>query len=131
MKSTIVKLFFCISIFLFFSSCSKEEGQGGLATIKGKVFGQDINADGDLKESGFVGDKRVFISYGGGTFVDDEVRTSHTGEFRFENLIKGRYAVFVYSQCNKCPFNQEVKIQEVEITDKKQTIILPEFLIYD
>lgn len=113
------------------TSCSKEVGDGGLATIQGKVYGNDINPEGQIKGSGYLGDARVYISYGESNFVDNETRTSYSGDFRFENLTKGSYTIFVYSQCNSCLFNQEVVIQKAEITETKQVVILPDFVIND
>lgn len=112
-------------------SCSKEAGEGGTSSIQGKIFGYDVNTSGIVTDSAYVQDARVYISYGDGTTVDDDVRTSYTGEYIFRGLRKGKYTIFVYSQCNSCPFNQEVVKQTVEITDNKQEVTAPDLKIFD
>jgi hypothetical protein len=112
-------------------SCSKEAGEGGTSSIQGKIFGYDVNTSGIVTDSAYVQDARVYISYGDGTTVDDDVRTSYTGDYVFRGLRKGKYTIFVYSQCNSCPFNQEVVTQTVEITDNKQEVTAPDIKIFD
>jgi hypothetical protein len=112
-------------------SCSKEAGEGGTSSIQGKIFGYDVNTSGIVTDSAYVQDARVYISYGDGTTVDDDVRTSYTGDYVFRGLRKGKYTIFVYSQCNSCPFNQEVVKQTVEITDNKQEVTAPDLKIFD
>jgi hypothetical protein len=125
-------LFFTVFGFsLLLSSCAKEAGEGGSSTIKGRIYGYDINTSGVVTDSAVVQDARVFISYGENTTVDDDTRSSHTGEYIFRGLHKGKYTVFVYSQCNDCPFNQEVKKQIVEITEKKQEVVVSDIVIFD
>ena len=119
------------ALLFLFASCEKEAGEGGLATIKGKVYGYDYNASGVLHDSGYVGDIRVFISYGDHTWVDDDVRTSYTGEYAFRGLQKGKYKLSVISKCDSCNFNQEYKIQHAEITETDQELSLPDFIIRD
>ena len=112
-------------------SCSKEAGEGGTSSIQGKIFGYDVNTSGIVTDSAYVQDARVYISYGDGTTVDNDVRTSYTGDYIFRGLRKGKYTIFVYSQCNSCPFNQEVVKQTVEITDNKQEVTAPDLKIFD
>jgi hypothetical protein len=127
------KLHFIILAFisLFVSSCAKEAGEGGSSTLKGRVYGYDINTSGIVTDSAAVQDARVFISYGDNTTVDDDTWSSFTGEYAFRGLQKGTYTIFVYSQCNDCPFNQEVKKQVVEITEKNQEVMVPDLVIFD
>lgn len=112
-------------------SCSKEPGEGGTSSIKGKIFGYDINTSGVITDSAYVQDARVYITYGDGTTVDDDVRTSYSGDYIFRGLRKGNYTIFVYSQCNSCPFNQEVIKQIIEITENKQEVMAPDLKIFD
>jgi hypothetical protein len=130
MLSRIIVFLFC-SFSLLLSSCAKEAGEGGSSTIKGRIYGYDINTSGVVTDSAVVQDVRVYISYGDNSTVDDDTRTSYTGEYVFRGLHKGKYTVFVYSQCNDCPFNQEVKKQVVEITEKNEDVIVPDFVIFD
>jgi hypothetical protein len=130
MLSRIIGFLFC-SFSLLLSSCAKEAGEGGSSTIKGRIYGYDINTSGVVTDSAVVQDVRVYISYGDNSTVDDDTRSSYTGEYVFRGLHKGKYTVFVYSQCNDCPFNQEVKKQVVEITEKNEDVIVPDFVIFD
>lgn len=116
---------------LLFSACEKEEGAGGTATIKGKVFGYDINGSGVILDSAYVGDYRVYLSYGDNTWADDDVRTSYTGDYAFRGLQKGKYKVFVFSRCVTCAFEQTVIVQEAEVKKNGETIELPVFKIKD
>lgn len=125
-------LWVAAAIFLFtMASCSKEEGSGGLATIRGKVYGYDYNALGVLHDSGYVGGIRVYISYGDHTWVDDDTRTSSSGEYAFQGLQEGNYTLFVESECDSCNFNREYIIQHAEITSGDQELQLPDFVIRD
>lgn len=125
------RLIFLLMLSLFTLACSKEPGEGGSSTIKGRVFGYDINQSGNVTDSAYVQDARVYISYGSSTTVDDDIRTSYTGEYIFRGLRKGKYTLFVYSQCNSCPFNQEVVKQTIEITNNRQEVTAPDFVIFD
>lgn len=116
---------------LTMASCEKEPGKGGLASISGKVFGLDYNSNGVLHDSGYVGDVRVYISYGGGTVADDDTRSSYTGEYSFKGLQKGKYKLWVFSECPSCNFNIEPIVQEVEITETRQEAYLPDFVVID
>ena len=116
---------------LTLASCSKEEGEGGLATIRGKVYGYDYNSMGVLHDSGYVGGVRVYISFGDHTWVDEDTRTSSSGEFAFQGLQEGSYKLFVVSECDSCNFNSEYIIQHAEITSSDQELWLPDFVIVD
>jgi hypothetical protein len=116
---------------LFIGSCKKEPGEGGSSSISGKVFGYDINTAGVITDSTYAGDYRVYISYGDAGTADNDVRTSYTGEYSFNGLQKGKYCVYVFSQCDTCVFNQNYFTQVVEITKNNQEITLPDFKIYD
>ena len=124
--------FLYISIICLFAvSCSKEPGEGGSSSISGKVFGYDINTAGVITDSAYAGDYRVFISYGDEGTADNDIRTSYTGEYSFKGLQKGKYCVYVFSQCDTCVFNQNYEAQVVEITKNNQEIVLPVFKIFD
>ena len=130
-KATIFPYFFCIMIISLLNACGVEPGEGGLATIRGKVYGYDINSAGRILDSGYVGDRRVYIAYGNHTWADDDVRTSYTGEYAFRGLQKGTYTLWVFSQCDTCPFDLNYVKKEVQITSYKQELVVPDFIIYD
>lgn len=92
---------FKISIFLAFTfllSCTKQEGEGGTASIKGKVIVNLCSDDFSKIYATFPDEKRdVYIVYGDNDYFDDKAETSYDGSFKFDYLRKGKYQVFAYS----------------------------------
>ncbi|MCW5908473.1 MAG: hypothetical protein KIS94_11485 [Chitinophagales bacterium] len=113
-----------------FASCKKEPGTGGLATIRGKVKGYDVNILGDKVDSAYIPDLRVFISYGKNTWVDNDTRTSYTGEFAFEWLQKGDYTIWVVHDCNNCPYDKKADTLKVTINKRRETVITRDLIYY-
>jgi hypothetical protein len=121
MKQFLILLVCLVSFF----SCSKYEGQGGGATIKGVVVERRYNSLGNVIASYPAPDQDVYIIYGSeNTFYDDDIKTSFDGSFEFRYLRKGNYQVFVYEDCNTCPSGKKEVLKQVEITEKNQTLIL-------
>ncbi|MGE4568425.1 MAG: hypothetical protein AB7C90_04475 [Bacteroidales bacterium] len=92
-------LLLVISLFLF-SSCQKEEGEGGTSTVQGYVF-KVIHQDetyGFRVDTVPAAKEDVFIKYGGGPIYDDDMETGPDGFFRFKYLQKGTYTVFAYTK---------------------------------
>jgi hypothetical protein len=110
--------------------CKKEPGKGGLATIKGKVFAYDMNQLGDLVDSGYIADQRVYISYGDHTWIDDDVRTGYNGEYAFEWLQKGDYTIWVLGECDTCNVGQRIDKITVTIDQRKETLEVPDLVTY-
>ncbi|MFN8288294.1 MAG: hypothetical protein U0V74_16175 [Chitinophagales bacterium] len=111
------------------SSCAKDPGTGGLASISGRVYAYDYNTYNELVDSGYLADENVYISYGDHTTVDDNVKTNYNGEFKFEWLQKGDYSLWVYTKCDSCTLGQDYVMQKVTITKRKENAVLPEFVI--
>ncbi|HRI01578.1 MAG TPA: hypothetical protein PK006_11040 [Saprospiraceae bacterium] len=124
------KLFYLFLLFLWISSCSKEAGDGGFAKIQGKVFAYNLNKTKVIADSGYIGDQRVFISYGDHTVIDDETRTSYTGEFQFKNLNQGDYTIFTFSYCDACPLNEKAIMVKTTIKSKKELVQLSDLKIF-
>ena len=89
-------------------SCQKEAGEGGTSSIAGKIITYDLrhfdvpggNQSVDTISSYANADEEVYIVYGDeDNLYDDSYNTSWDGSFSFENLRKGKYTVFVYSEC--------------------------------
>lgn len=118
-----------ITISIFLVTCKKVPGEGGLASITGKVYAKDYDINGFLVGEGYIADEKVYISYGDHTTIDNDVNTSYTGEFKFDFLQKGKYTLFVYSKCDTCDLGTRAEIQTVEITGRKQEINLADFNI--
>ncbi len=126
MQKLMVLLF---GFIIFAASCSLPEGEGGRATITGKVFGTGFNAAGIEIGEYYVADKRVFIVYGDDLVQSDDVRTHFDGSFAFEYLRKGTYTVYTYSDCAACVEGVELVSRTVEITEKQQVVELSDLLI--
>jgi hypothetical protein len=112
-----------------FFSCSKEEGYGGLATIKGKVYGRDFNSNGNLVSEDYIGDLSVYISQHNNPSYFDEVNTSYDGSYEFRFLHTGTYDVWVFGDCDSCPWDQVFTLKTVEITSKRQTVEVEDLII--
>ena len=122
--------FLSFLLLMILVSCQKEPGKGGLATITGKVYTRDVNAFGQVHDSGYGGGIKVFLSYGSNTWVDESETTSETGEYRFKGLQKCDYRVVTYSRCDTCLLNQRPMEQAVLISKTKDAAFLPDFQIY-
>jgi len=120
----------CLMIFVL-PSCEKEPGEGGSASVVGKLFLQDLDSDGELKEEYFLPDERVFIIYGDNTIYDDDTRTHFDGSFQFKYLYKGKYTIFAYSKCDDCPSEIEPIMKTFEITEKGQVYDLDTLIVFD
>lgn len=80
-------------------SCTKDEGVGGKATIRGKVVVQDYNDDFTLMLSEYnAAEEDVYIIYGNDKTFGDQVETNYDGTFEFRYLLPGDYSIFVYSE---------------------------------
>ena len=100
------KIIYLLIFTTVFLSCKKDEGKGGSASIEGRVFAYDVNSEVVRQDSGYIMDQKVYITYGDGNFVDDEVRTSGDGSYIFRGLQKGTYTIRVFGYCPSCPLDQ-------------------------
>ncbi len=116
------------------ASCKKPEGQGGRATIKGKLLIRNYNNGFNiLQDTFYVAGENVFIIYGNQTSVGDNVKTGPDGSFQFEYLRKGKYKIFVTSKDKQNPsFTGTISvIKEAEITTNKQIVDVGDIVAYD
>ena len=136
MKSKISLVFLLLTS--LFISCKKEAGQGGRATIKGKVYAEYWDkAFSAKKDSAFAPNVDVYIIYGNDVSYGDNQKTSYDGTFEFKYLQKGNYKIYAYSrdssgvatgQLNVYAPNIAV-VKSVEITERKQTKELDEIKV--
>lgn len=122
---------FVVAIFLM--ACNKE-GEGGAATIEGKIMVQLINENTlDSLTTYEAQDERVYIIYGDGTTYDDDVRTTYNGNFSFDYLYTGDYTIYAYSECllhlEDCPSKSETMIEVVNISSSRETVTVPTITI--
>lgn len=120
-------------IFLTFLACKKDEGVGGLASIKGNLRLQALNCQlNNVGPTVPAMDEDVFIQYGDDVYVSDKIETSPSGDFKFNYLTPGKYKIFTYSD-DPQSFKADQKVviaQEVTIDSKKQTVDLGEIITY-
>ncbi|HNB81919.1 MAG TPA: hypothetical protein PLP34_00350 [Chitinophagaceae bacterium] len=118
-----------LSGLFFLIACSKGPGVGGRASIKGRVYAHNYSNSFVLNDSGYLGGQKVYIRYGDQPGVGDDVDTDNEGYYYFPYLRKGTYTVYVYSkQLNNNTLDTAI-IQQVEIDERKQELILPQFNI--
>lgn len=123
-----------IAIALIISSCKKTAGEGGKASIYGKVWVQNWNASFTVLNGEYAGaDVDVYIIYGDETNYGDKQTTNYKGEFEFKYLRKGKYKVYVYSQDNTftSQSGDTVVVKEIEIKDKKEKANSGTITIFD
>lgn len=126
-------LLLAIMPFMSFVSCNKEEGEGGKATITGKVYkivdGGDISNSGDnytfVRDTVLASDVDVFIIYGGDKddVYDDKTKTSHNGKYEFEYLREGDYSLFAYND------NDSYEMRSVHCDKKGTTEVEPIYIL--
>ena len=105
-----------------FGSCKKQEGEGGKASIAGKVYESQYDHNGKLINRAAAADKKVYIVYGDNAVFDNETRTFIDGAYLFNYLREGNYSIYAFSDCNTCPSGTLSKLVDVEITGKKEKI---------
>ncbi|MFI5170795.1 MAG: hypothetical protein ACHQFW_00305 [Chitinophagales bacterium] len=123
----------CIAFFtiitLVLTGCSDLPGDGGTSTITGKVYVLRFNEFGTQYQDYYGPDESVFIIYGDGTAVDDEVKTSYDGTYEFRFLRKGSYTIYCYSDCLTCDGSTEPIFLNAEITDNHQELLVDDITI--
>ncbi|MFW5851031.1 MAG: hypothetical protein ACOCWB_02290 [Bacteroidota bacterium] len=123
-----------VSCCLLFASCEKQEGEGGLNTIEGYVYIQDLSPT--LQKIGDpypAVDENIFIKYGTSAVIDDDEPTSDNGFFSFQFLMPGNYTIFVESEDTVLFKNKQdiVISRDINFSEKKQTASLDTIIIYN
>lgn len=126
------KLFLVVLICFSFFSCKKQPGEGGFASIEGKVYVKDYDDSYTIVTAEYyLPSETVYIIYGDGTEVANTVKTSYDGSFKFNYLRKGTYKIFVLSEDSTKPFLAVPKeeLVQVNITKRKEKVVLNDFVI--
>lgn len=114
----------------FLSGCEKEPGEGGLASISGKIFVQDYNGNcTELRDEYYGIDETVYIIAGDDPSYFERVRTGPDGTYWFPYLRKGDYTVYSLSENCDAPGQIETVDREVSITKRKEEIVLPDIVV--
>jgi hypothetical protein len=117
---------------LIIISCEKDPGVGGTSVITGKVLVREYNANFTVLTEQYYGpDVDVYIIYGDDPVYGDKFSTSYDGTYRFEYLREGKYTVFAYSEDSaNYPTQKKIPVmREVKITERNQTVTVPEIVI--
>lgn len=118
--------------FVFGIACKKGPGEGGSATIHGKVKTYDYNGNYPVLDSIYYQpDENVYIIYGDGDTYNDNYKTSYDGSYEFRYLRKGTYKIFVYSDDSTglSPTGLVTVIKQVEVNSTKSTVEVPDLVI--
>jgi hypothetical protein len=126
-----------IALLLTIASCNSGPGPGGQATITGRVYAKgNWNSTCTLYRDStngwvpfYVPDVEVYIIYGDEPSYGERVRTAPDGTFQFKFLRRGSYTVYAYSNDCTALSGTTAVSAVVEITDKKQELILPNLRI--
>jgi hypothetical protein len=112
--------FFLLPVF-FMNGCTKEEGIGGGATIRGKVFVNEYSG-GVLTGTHDAMEERVYLIFGNDEAYGDDTRTNYNGIYEFKYLYPGEYTVLVYTDCNTCSGGTEPVLTTMTVTKNKDVI---------
>jgi len=137
---SILLVAFAISI----SACKKEAGEGGRASISGKVYAEYWDKTYTIKaDSGYAADVDVYIVYGNEKTFGNRTRTNYDGTYEFKYLQKGDYKIYAYSkdstgkaedQMNGNSFYQfnpdKAILKSVTISERKQNIDVADIAIF-
>jgi hypothetical protein len=126
-----------IALLFAIASCNSGPGPGGQASITGKIYVKgNWNPSCTLytdSSSGFTPyygpDFDVYLIYGDDPSYGDRIKSAPDGTFQFRYLRKGKYKVYVYSNDCTAPSGKATVSTDVEITDKKQEVMLPNLRI--
>ncbi len=122
-----------VLIMMLFLACKKQEGTGGRATIKGKIWVEDWSTGFMVKNGEYAGaDEDVYIIYGDAVSYGDKIKASYDGQFEFNYLRTGKYKIYVYSKDKtlQSQSGDTAFVKEIEITSRKQTVTLDQITIY-
>jgi hypothetical protein len=130
------KLFFKLTttllLIVLFFGCKKQAGEGGFATIKGRLYVKNYDPTFTvLLSEYYLPGESVYIIYGETNEVGDNVKTTNDGTFTFKYLRKGKYKVYAIGKDNTKPSLNVPKetLVEIEIKEKKQVVNLNDLVI--
>lgn len=117
-------------LLLAFASCTKEPGEGGRASITGKIWVQDYNGNCTQLRDTFYGiDENVYIIAGNDPSYFERVKTGPDGTYWFPYLRKGDYTVYALSENCEVPGELEAVTVKVTIDERKQQVVVPDITV--
>ncbi|MGB0391765.1 MAG: hypothetical protein ACPGD5_09355 [Salibacteraceae bacterium] len=127
----IIQIIFLFIVSISLSSCNKEEGKGGRASIEGNIQTSFYCAENGefVSKTGGIGE-RVYISYGDNSSYDDDTRAGSNGYYKFDYLNKGTYRITVISECDTCASGMMEVSKTIDL-EKKDEAVLEDLNIND
>lgn len=127
-------LYVSLVIIITFTSCTKQEGEGGTASISGQVQVKLVSDDFQTEYAEFPEQaKDIYIIYGDDGFYSDKTETLYDGSYHFGYLRKGNYKVYTYSDdvTGESISGDVAIIKEVTINKNGEKVIADEMMVYD
>ena len=127
--------FLILSVSVALIACEKGPGKGGTSKITGKIIVREYNRDFTIQKTpDYPGAKEdVFIIYGGDAVYGDKFETGYDGTYEFNYLREGSYTVYAYSKDSTKNYDLTSELipvfKEVEVTNKDQTVEVPDIII--
>jgi hypothetical protein len=108
----------------------------GTSSIKGTIFVINYKNSSSypnlvIKDVTPAQEQDIYITYGNHSFYEDRIRTSSDGSFIFQNLIKGKYKIFVYSDNKAGSTESDVIEKEVEVTENNHQYEIADTIYID
>lgn len=134
-------LLLLVSSAMLFTACSKDAGEGGTSTIRGKVIINSFQAgfQPPVPDTSYAAvDENAYIIYGADhSTYDDNYNTSYDGSYEFKYLQKGKYKIFAYSKDSTGAYLGNISgarpkipvFVEVEITENGSVVTAPDIVI--
>lgn len=126
------KLIGLLILTMGFVSCKKNAGEGGFASIEGKVYVKNYDQYFSyITSEYYLPSETVYIIYGTDSEVGNTVKTSYDGYFKFNYLQKGKYKIYVLGKDSNLVSrgNPKESLMEINITQKKQKVVLEDLVI--
>lgn len=136
-----ITLLSAVALIQLISSCTKPAGEGGQATIKGRIWVENYSTLNAMSDSytfkgEFAGaDEDVFIIYGDDVSYGNKVKSGPDGIFEFKYLRKGDYKIYVKSKDTTRAsyfYGSGIKTVDISVTigNKKETVETEDLVIY-
>lgn len=131
MKKTL--FVFLVSSLFIYTSCKKQAGFGGNASIRGNVHAQRYNSTFTALLSEYnAKDYDVYIIPEGYVSPEERVRTNYEGNFEFRYLYPGKYTIYAYSKDSVILGGQDVAVRkEIEITKNNERVNADTLVIFE
>ncbi|HMU69383.1 MAG TPA: hypothetical protein PK511_03625 [Chitinophagales bacterium] len=122
---------------ILISSCTKDPGIGGEATITGKVHALHYNSTFTVLLSEYdLADTYVYLVFGDDINYGTRIKTNYDGEYAFEYLYPGDYTIYTYSIDSAATVNgiptppDSAVIRQITISDKNALVETEDLVVF-